>query len=106
MIIDDINDSLSFSIRSISDFLVSEYENHFDERKNVEENTANEEFEIAINGPNLAHADAVILEAMYWKGKPWHFYRTSLLEKLVNHSGTSKTMKRLDYVKKSLPIMD
>ena len=100
--------SVKHSCESILESFVSEYENHFDERRNVDENTANEEFEIAVNGPNLAHADAVILEAMslYWKGKPWHFYRTSPLEKLVNPSGTSKTLKRLDSVKNSLPIMD
>ena len=69
-------------------------------------NTANEEFEIAVNGPNLAHADSVIMEAMdlYWGGKPWHFYRSSPLEKLG--PGTSDTLKRLYCDKNSLPIMD
>ena len=37
---------------------VSQYEIHFDERRNVEEYTANEEFEISVNGPKLAHADS------------------------------------------------
>ena len=32
--------------------LVLEYENHFDERRNVDEATSNEEFEF-VNGPNL-----------------------------------------------------
>jgi hypothetical protein len=100
--------SVKHSCESILESFVSEYENHFDERRNVDETTANEEFEIAVNGPNLAHADAVVLEAMelYWKGKPWHFYRSSPLEKLVNPSGISSTLKRLASVKNSLPIMD
>ncbi len=48
--------------------------------------TGNEEFEIAVNGPNLAHADAVILEAvdLYWGGKDWHFHRTGQIDKLIN----------------------
>ena len=100
--------SVKHSCESILESFVSEYENHFDERRNVDEETANEEFEIAVNGPNLAHADSVILEAMelYWQGNPWHFYRSSPLEKLVNASGTSCTLKRLDCIKNSLPVMD
>ena len=87
---------------------VSQYEIHFDERRNVDEHTANEEFEISVNGPKLAHADSVILEAMdlHFKGKAWHFFRSSLIEKLVNPCGTSSTLKRLESEKNSLPIMD
>ena len=46
------------------------YEKHFDQRRNVDETTDTEEFEISVNGPSLAHADAVISEAMdlYWDG--------------------------------------
>ena len=52
----------------------------FDEQRNVKEDTANEEFEISVNGPNLAHCDTIIIEALnlYWAGKPWRFNRTSL----------------------------
>ena len=51
----------------------------------------------ARNGPNLAHADGVISEAldMYWKGKPWHFYRTSPLEKLVHLSGSFQHIEEI-----------
>ena len=100
--------SVKHSCKTILESFVSCYENHFDERRNVDDTTANEEFEIAVNGPNLAHADSVVLEAMelYWKGKPWHFYRSSPLEKLINPSGTSSTLKRLAAVKNNLPIMD
>ena len=48
------------------------YENHFDEQRNVKEDTANEEFEISMNGPNLAHFESIIIEELnlYWEGKP------------------------------------
>ena len=59
------------SFESILESYVSQYEIHFVERRNVEEYTANEEFEISVNGPKLAHADFVILEVMdlHFKGK-------------------------------------
>ena len=48
--------SVKHSCESILESFVSKYENHFDIR-NVNEESANEEFEIAVNGPNLAHSD-------------------------------------------------
>ena len=100
--------SVKHSCESVLESFVSKYENHFDERRNVDEKTANEEFEICVNGPNLANADAVVIDAMdlYWAGKPWHFFRTSPLEMLVNPTGVSNTLKRLNSVKNVLPIMD
>ena len=100
--------SVKSSCESILESYVSQYEVHFNERRNVDEATANEEFEIATNGPNLAQADSVILEAMemHFKGKPWHFFRTSVLERLVNPSGSSNILKRFDSQQNSLPIMD
>jgi hypothetical protein len=66
--------------------LVSIFENHFDARRNMNEDSTAQEFMIAVNGPNLSHADSVIKDAMnsYWqsKGSAWHFFRTSVLEKL------------------------
>ena len=32
---------------------VSRYENHFDSRRNTKEYATNEEFDVAVNGPNL-----------------------------------------------------
>ena len=100
--------SVKHSCESILESFVSRYENHFDERRNVDEATANEEFEICVNGPNLAHSEAVVKEAMdlHWGGKAWHFYRTSRLDKLVNPSGISNTIKRLTSVRNKLPMMD
>ena len=43
----------------------------------MNEESVNEEFEIAVNGPNLANSDSVIKEAMnrHWEGGCWHFYK-------------------------------
>ena len=49
---------------SVLESFVSMYENHFDERRNVKEDTANEEFEITMNGTNLAQCDSIIIEAL------------------------------------------
>ena len=99
--------SVKSSCESILESFVSMYENHFDQRRNVNENSATEEFEISVNGPSLAHADTVISEAMdlYWDGKPWHFFRTSRLEKLMKPAGVSSTMKRVGNLKNRLPFM-
>ena len=42
------------SSESVLESFVSRYENHFDARRSTNEETANEEFEIPVNGPNLA----------------------------------------------------
>ena len=61
--------------------------------------TANEEFEIACNGPNLANCDGVVCEAMdsYWRKKVshWHFFRTSVLEKLNRYEVESEVLNRM-----------
>ena len=55
-------------------------------------------FEIAVNGPNLAHCDSVVKEAMdnYWasRGGKWHFFKTSVLET------STQVVKRLMCTKK------
>ena len=43
---------------------VSHYKNHFDVRRYTNEDTSNQEFEIAVNGPNLAHCDTDVKQAM------------------------------------------
>ena len=42
------------SSESVLESVVLHYENHFDARRSTNEETANEEFEIPVNGPNLA----------------------------------------------------
>ena len=60
------------------------------------EDNVNEEFLISVNGPNLAHCNGVIEEAMdkYWKRKDWHFYRTSQTDYLKDFDGDSKVLNR------------
>ena len=93
--------------KTILESFVSMYENHFDIIRNTNEKSTNEEFEIAVNGPNLAHCDSVVKEAMdnYWasRGGKWHFFKTSVLET------STQVVKRLMCTKKkknNFPFMD
>jgi hypothetical protein len=102
--------AVKHSCESVLESFVSRYENHFDARRNTEEESTNEEFEIAVNGPNLANCNAVVTEAMteYWKsrGGSWHFFRVSVVEKLNQYKGDSEVMHRLFGNKNSLPFMN
>ena len=81
----------------------------FDARRS----TSNQEFEIAVNGPNIAHCDTVLNEAMnlYWKsnyldgGIEWHFVKTSVIEKLKKYGGGSEFLHRMLNTKNNLPFM-
>ena len=42
---------------------MSRYDNHFDARRSSDEDTSNQEFELAVNGPTLAHNNGVVCEA-------------------------------------------
>ena len=92
--------------------LVSRYETDFDIRRNTNEETANQEFEIAVNEPNLANCDSVVSEAMdaYWRGKDaagaWHFFKTSVVEKLKTYDGGSQVLHRIMNNRNNLPFMD
>ena len=50
--------SVKHSCESNLESFVSKYENHFDVRRNVNEDTANEEFEMDVKGPNLAQSNS------------------------------------------------
>ena len=56
--------SVKHSCESILEPFVSIYENLFDIRRPTAAKSTNEEFEVAVNGPNLAHGDSVIKESM------------------------------------------
>ena len=88
---------------------MSRFENHFDVRRNVEEDASNQEFEICSNGPNLANCDGVVKDAMeeYWrsKGSNWHFLRVSVLEQLTKEK-ESTVLKRMSNKKNMLACMD
>ena len=98
------------SCESVLESLVSQYENHFDIRRNVNELTANEEFNIAVNGPNLAHCDSVITEAMtkYWNSKKshWHFFKFNSLICSGVGEGDSTVLKRLLSTNSKICVMD
>ena len=102
--------SVKVSCESVLESFVSKYESHFDVRRNMSEEGANEEFEIAINGPNIAHCDSVIKEAMddYWSAKKssWHFHKVSVVEKLQNYDLDSKVLDRLKNTHSHLPYME
>ena len=69
--------AVKISCESIVESFVSRYEDHFYLKRNMNEESVNEEFEIAVNGPNLANSDSVNKEAMnrHWEGGCWHFYK-------------------------------
>jgi len=64
--------AVKHSCESILESFVSQYENHFDDRRNVSEITANEELEFAVNGPGIGHAESVIVDAinLQFQNKP------------------------------------
>ena len=75
-----------------------------------------EAFEIAVNGPNLAHCDGIVQEAIdkYWKDKSknckvageWHFYKKSVLEKLSSLEDNSVVLNRMMKQKNNLPFIN
>ena len=102
--------AVKHSCESVLESFVSRYENHFDSRRNTEEDATNEEFEVAVNGPNLANSASVVKEAMdlYWssRGGFWHFYRRTVIEKLKVFKGDSEVMNRLMNTPNHLPFMN
>ena len=67
------------AVESVVEILVSRYEQHFDSSRQITEDHALEEMQIAENGPLLQHADSLLDRAMnnYWKSNSergqWHF---------------------------------
>ena len=104
--------SIKHSCESVLESFVSRYENNFDERRRTNEDTSNEEFEIASNGPTLAHCEAVVTEAMdsYWRGKSkdgtgeWH-HKTLVVEKLYKFEENSEVLNRIIAEKNKLPFI-
>lgn len=97
--------AVKISCESIVESFVSRYEDHFHLKRNLNEESVNEEFEIAVNGPNLANSDSVIKEAMnrHWEGGCWHFHKTTIMEKMAQ--GDSTVLKRMLNTKNNLPFM-
>ena len=56
--------AVKHSCESILESFVRRYENHFDMKRSTSEKSTKEEFEIAVNGPNLPNCDSIVLEAI------------------------------------------
>ena len=56
--------------------MISVFENHFDPGRPMSEVGMEEEFNIAMNGPDIAHVDSIVFEAMkrLFKNQSWHFF--------------------------------
>ena len=85
------------SVESDVESLVSRYEKHLKVDRQMDEENAEEEMEIAENGPLLVHADLILKKAMhrYWKdvsqNGEWHF----VMMKTESLFKASKVMDRL-----------
>ena len=102
--------AVKVSVESVVESLVSRYEVHFDAKRQLKEEHALEEMEIAENGPELVHADRLLSLAMdkYWKEKDsadgtWHFCHIS--NDIRTYSKESKVVKELLNVKPKFPFM-
>ena len=75
--------AVKISVESDVESLVSRYEKHFKVDRQLNEENAEDEMEIAENGPLLIHADHILKAAMhkYWRaanpsgGGAWHFVK-------------------------------
>ena len=97
------------SCESVLESFVSQYEHHFGIRRTMDEESANEEFNICSNGPELANSDSVIKDALdsYWAGKSWHFYRSYVdKSKLNTYVEGSKVLDKLSGRKSGLSVMN
>ena len=100
----------SMSAESVIESMVSIYENRNNNFRPISEERAVLEMNIAINGPELPHADSIIQESMteYWKnsGKrktgDWHFVRKS---QNIRDFAVSKVVDRMSSAKPNLPFM-
>ena len=95
---------MKHNCESVLESFVSKYENHFDQRRNTDEDTSSQEFEISINGSNFAHCDTVVEETMDASLRS-DFYRTSVVEKLKTFTGDSEVLNRMLTAKNNLPFM-
>ena len=98
--------AVKFSVESVLASLISVCEHHYRDDRPLNEESAAEEFQIAINGPSLARYDDVVYSTMnqYWSSKKngsWNFTRSHL------YSGESSTViKRLQKVESKFPFME
>ena len=100
--------TVKLSVESVVESVVSRYERHFNKGRQLSEENALDEMEIAENGPTLFKADRLLQSAMnkYWrtttKNGKWHFLRSSTLTFTNSGQTVSKLMKKPS----KFPIMD
>ena len=100
--------AIKISVESDVESLVSRYEKHFKADRQLGEENAEFEMEIAENGPLLIHADSIFKKAMnsYWKNESvsgkWHFMKQSS-QSLISQS---QTISRLKSQKSKLSFMN
>ena len=63
------------SVESISESFISIYNLHDNKLRPIEENTAEAEMMVHMNGPEIGEADDILKAALdlHFEGKPWHF---------------------------------
>ena len=101
--------AVTVSVESIIESYVSIYEYRNNKNRPITEERAHHEMLIAVNGPELAHADNVIKSSMltYWKNQKsknnnWHF---TLRSEDIKSYTVSKTFDRISKENPSLPFM-
>ena len=97
--------AVKFSVESVLESLISIYEHHYRDNRPLDDVSAAEEFQIAVNGPSLAHYDGVVFSAMsqYWRKKKtasWNFIRQLFTGE------PSSVVKRLRKECSKLPFME
>ena len=100
----------SMSVESVIESMVSMYEVRNNKHRPISEERAELEMMIAVNGPNIEHADSVIDKSMrqYWKESgegnktDWHFVRRS--DKVTDFTA-SRVVERMKKSKPELPFM-
>ena len=102
--------AVKISVESVVESLVSRYETHFDKKRQLKEEYALEEMEIAENGPDFVHADKILVSAMgkYWqemsKDRVWHFcHKTSDIR---TYTKSSKVVEKFLKSKPKFPFMN
>ena len=97
--------SLKFNVESVVESLVSQYEYRFGPKRSAPEETADNEMEIYINGPNVNNCDAVVKAALdkhFGGALKWHFLVKNSIESYSKKTGT---IARLLKEPSKLPFM-
>ena len=98
--------ALKFSVESVVESIVSQYEHRFGPKHSLGETTADQEMEIYINGPNLAKCNSIVSAALdnhFGSRKKWHFLHSGSLHSFSKHSNV---LGRLMKEPLKLPFME